>query len=422
MIEHVLERVTRIRRGLARRVRGLAYALFGAGVALGAVVASVDDALAETLRRALGQPVGAVATALLVVGTIILPFVKPSSEKSRVALPGPLAAREKGATVELTLKGKVHRIPAGEFVSGHVVPAHSYVANEGQTVRVETHVLLERRGGDGWELQVASVEEGLELLAAVGLGARDRTLNVTRRRSGTMIATVPLTLLASPLTMLPIALAKLALPDYALGYLVLVIWITTGRWILNRLQPSPLRVGADGLAWKEGRQTRFVAHRDIEDACFEPASKFWGGFRLVLKTTSGEVPIELGPVGPAVAETTVAHVLAARGQARATTQTLARGGRDFDAWKDDLARAMSADYRKAGVPKVRVLETLEDPHAPADQRLGAAMALAAEEPEAAQRLAREAAKACADPRLAEALEAFADARLDAKRAEAVVGE
>ena len=107
-----------------------------------------------------------------------------------------------------------------------------------------------------------------------------------------MIATVPLTLLASPLTMLPIALAKLALPDYALGYLVLVIWITTGRWILNRLQPSPLRVGADGLAWKEGRQTRFVAHRDIEDACFEPASKFWGGFRLVLKTTSGEVPIE----------------------------------------------------------------------------------------------------------------------------------
>lgn len=410
----VLPSVQRIRRGLARRVRRVAYTLFGVGTLLGLFLSGADPALVDTLGHAIGNP----ATAFLVIGTVVLPFVRPSSKQSRVVLPGPLAARDPGAVVEITLREKVHRIPVADLQSGHVVPAHRMTDSDGQAIEVPAEVVLARRGGDLWKLQVSDVDEGLELLAAVGLGPQARTLHVDRRRPWSVLIAFLLTLVALPLISLPLVLAATVLPEYALGYLALVLWIGTGRFILDRLQPSPLAIGADGLAWAEGRNRRFLAHRDVRDARLDATAQL-GCLELVLSTTHGEVRIPLGPLEPANAHAALAHALAARGEARAAVEALARGGRDFAAWEEALRDAMTSDYRKPSVPKVRVLEILEDPHAPADQRLGAAIALATTDPERARAIAGDAARAAADPALAEALEAFANGRLDARRAEAV---
>jgi hypothetical protein len=421
-LSRVLRSVQRTRRGLARGMRRLAYGLFGAGTLIGAFFSAADPELVETIRGTLGHAIGAPATGLLVLGTLVFPFVRRSSRDAPVVLPGPLAAREPGAVVELTLRGEVHRIPVADFESGHVVPAHRDARGNGPLIDVPAKVVLERRGGDLWKLEVGDVDEGLELLAAVGLGPKARTLRLERRRPWSVLLAFLLTLLTLPLSALVVIPAAPVLPPYALGYLLLVLWLGTGYAILGRLQPSALAIGGDGIAWREGRTPRFVAHRDVRDARLGFDGKPGGSIELVLTTAAGEVHIPLGPIGPAHLHSALAHVLAARGEARAAATALARGGRDFAEWSQALGRAMASDYRQPGVPKVRVLETLEDPHAPADQRLGAAIALATTDPERARALAQHAARAAADPALAEALEAFADARLDARRAEAVTGD
>lgn len=407
-------------------MRRAAYALFGAGSFIGALVRiagpeRVDPELVDIVRGSLGNALGISATALLVLGVVVLPFVRPSSKDARVVLPGRLGAREPGAVVELTLRGTVHRILAADLESGHVVPAHRVIGSDGQPVGVPAKVVLTRRGGDLWNLEVADVDEGLELLAAVGLGPKARALHLDRRRPWSFLVAFCLNFLALPLLAGVIAPAAIVLPPFALGFLSLVLWVGTGRAILDRLQPSTLAIGADGIAWREGREPRFVAHRDIRDARFNSGGKL-GGLQLVLTTAGGEVTIDLGPIEPAKVHAVLAHVLSARGEARAAASALARGGRDFAAWEQALRDAMASDYRKPGVPKVRVVEILEDPHAPGDQRLGAAIALATSDPDRARAIALDAARAAADPALAEALEAFADDRLDARRAESVAGD
>ncbi len=426
VLSRVIRSVQRIRGGLARRARRLAYALFGAGSVIGGLLhlagpEGVDPELVDTLRGTLGNALGVSATALLVLGVFILPIVRASSKDARVVLPGPLAAREPGAVAEFTLRGEVHRIPVADFESGHVVPAHRMILAKEEPVDVPAKVVLMRRGGDVWNLEIADVDEGLELLAAVGLGPKARALRLDRRRPWSFLLAFLLNFLALPLVAGVVAPATTVLPPFALGFLFVVLWVGTGRAILDRLQPSTLAIGADGIAWREGREPRFVAHRDIRDARFGPGAGS-GGLQLVLTTAAGEVPINLGPIEPAKVHAALAHVLVARGEARAAANALARGGRDFAAWEQSLRDAMVSDYRKPGVPKVRVVEILEDPHAPADQRLGAAIALATSDPDRARTLALDAARAAADPALAEALEAFADARLDAPRAEAVAGD
>ncbi|MBX3247726.1 MAG: hypothetical protein KF901_11155 [Myxococcales bacterium] len=280
--------------------------------------------------------------------------------------------------------------------------------------------MLELHGGDVWRVEVADVSEGLELLGALGLGGRARTLRVPRRQSGTVVLTTFILFALAPFAMVPVAFAAIVIPPASVVVFAVALLLRVGAAILGRLQPGPLSIGADGVAWNEGKRRRFVPHRDIEDATLQSVGTL-GHRDLVLATRDGVVRVPLGPLEPDLLEAVRAHVLAARGEAVAATQAFARGGRDYEAWKRDVEELIKGDYRKVGVPKVRVLETLEDPHAPADQRLGAAMALAADSPELAANVARDIARACADRELADALEALAEARLDPRRAEAVAG-
>ncbi|HJK90431.1 MAG TPA: hypothetical protein RMH26_06790, partial [Polyangiaceae bacterium LLY-WYZ-15_(1-7)] len=127
--------------------------------------------------------------------------------------------------------------------------------------------------------------------------------------------------------------------------------------------------------------------------------------------------IDLGSVRPGVQRAVQRLVsrLAGVGE-RPDADRFARRGRRFDEWVADLKTGSS--YRAARVPRARVLETLEDASAPADQRLGAALALAADDEQGVVRArVAELARSCADPDLALALEELAEDRLRAETAE-----
>lgn len=413
--------LTRVRGRLTRWLVRSSYALFGAGAALGLVAAAFPEATREVIRTGVGAAIGWSAMTTTLATLLVLAFARRSAP-GQITTPELLATRSTDGELVLTFRGREHRIPLAELAGGHVVPAHRGIGPDNRPIDVPPQVVLETRGGDVWRVNVEDVARGFEVLASVGLGARDRTLEITRRKGGSVIATLFLVLVASPVLLLPTALAALALPPSTVGIFGLLLVFRAASSILRRLQPSPLAIGADGVAWREGwRRRRFVPHRDIEDVRLETVGALAGRV-LVLETKSGPVHIPLGPLEYERLEATVAHLKAARGEARATMDALGRGGREFEEWKADVEALLREGYRQARVPKVRVLETLEDPHAPADQRLGAAMALASTDPTRAHEVAREVARACADRELAEALEALIESRLDAPRAERVAGE
>src|SRR5690606_16388430 len=138
-----------------------------------------------------------------------------------------------------------------------------------------------------------------------------------RRRGGSVIATLLLVLLASPVLLLPTVFAAMALPPSAVGIFGLLLVLRAAGAILGRLQPSPLAIGADGDAWREAwRRRRSVPHRDIENVSLETVGALAGRV-LVLETKNGIVRVPLGPLEYERLEATVAHLKAAHGEAHA---------------------------------------------------------------------------------------------------------
>jgi hypothetical protein len=103
----------------------------------------------------------------------------------------------------------------------------------------------------------------------------------------------------------------------------------------------------------------------------------------------------------------------ARGHAR-RLDVLARGGRSVGAWSKDLARlATSAPgFRDQALGRDDFERVLSDAAAPADQRIAAAIALRAVDPEVAPTCIRVAVEASADEHLRAALEAAAAGAID----------
>ncbi|HJL01819.1 MAG TPA: hypothetical protein RMH85_11580 [Polyangiaceae bacterium LLY-WYZ-15_(1-7)] len=201
---------------------------------------------------------------------------------------------------------------------------------------------------------------------------------------------------------------------FALPALGIAVWMR----ILFAIQPSDVEVGADGLAWREKRQDRFVSFRDLRAITTEGAT-------LLLHTDDGIERIPFGPVDPALREAVRARVARALARLRpeeaARLEALGRRGRSLAEWKAELQKLFAGGLRSPRVPRVRVIETLDDDGAPPDQRLGAALALVESgDPESAKlarRRAAELAEAVADPHLARAFVELADDALQEETAE-----
>ncbi len=288
----------------------------------------------------------------------------------------------------------------------------------------EAYVEVDERGGARavlvsasrrFEIGLPSVEEAERLLQLARLDARSRAVRFAIRESGSAVMSGFLTVVfmivvGERIFSLHLLDGDLPRPAGALFVVSLgALAIAFGHRLGEAVQPSPVHVGADGIRWVGWFNRRhWVRYADLQHVELE-------GRKLRLRARRGsftvDFSIELGDTPAAVRGALVRRIEAAwlAEVPHAPLELLAREGRDLDAWRARLAALVSEgqeSYRQAKIPRVRVEAALEDPDAPPDQRLGAAIALtssgSAEQRERARRRAAELARSVADPALAEA--------------------
>jgi hypothetical protein len=179
-------------------------------------------------------------------------------------------------------------------------------------------------------------------------------------------------------------------------------------------KPPSSGTGADGIIVRR----RFIPYASIRRRSrryIEP-----GGEHLVLHLDSGEeVVFRVSAIHEEARAALLARldteIAAYREAARqAVLAALDRGEQSLSDWRKALGRLTTASdgYRSASVALADVQETLDNVAAPAERRIGAAIALAgAGDPDAPERI-RVAAEACAEPRLRIALTSIAAGEAD----------
>jgi hypothetical protein len=169
-------------------------------------------------------------------------------------------------------------------------------------------------------------------------------------------------------------------------------------------------VGRDGVRVERSFRTRWIPHAELAGAQVE-------GSRLCLSLLGAARPIVLE------GRTDLVDLLARQirdaqvrgaGGASSGTSALERQGRPIAAWREALSGLLAAEsgYRAVALTPEDVIATLDDPVAPRDRRLGAALALvAAGHPDARERI-RIAAEMSADEDMRAALAQAAEESVD----------
>jgi Bacterial PH domain len=179
--------------------------------------------------------------------------------------------------------------------------------------------------------------------------------------------------------------------------------------LLGRVFGRPrVTIGADGVVIRDAFRTRFIPFSRIVGA----AKLELGGARVdyveLLMRDGTRLPLPLLGQPREVADAIQARIQQAAahqrlGQKR-SLDALRRAGRPIAEWRTELGRVALADvgFRQAAISSEDLERVLCDTSAPTDERLGAALALRAADPNAGARI-RVAAEATADETLRNAL-------------------
>lgn len=227
-----------------------------------------------------------------------------------------------------------------------------------------------------------------------------------------------------------IALGWLAAWVDVLGVTSVLVLPTLLTVLVVRFFGMPaLLVGADGVRIERGLRRRFVSFADLatvraakpirflEDGVRMP-DEHVDGRGVVLELRGGE-SILLPTIGQSNVQldALVARIEAGRADFGAhgvrRVLSLRREGRSIEDWSRDLQGLTTHDasFREQPIDADELAFELDDASAPAERRIGAALALRALAPEAPQRI-RVVAESCADPALRAALIGVCDETLD----------
>jgi hypothetical protein len=290
-----------------------------------------------------------------------------------------------GSALRLETIGGTEVVPGEELAAGWEVPPDG--------------VLLRLRSGD--EVHIELPDPG-ELLGALGLGWRASETSL--RGPIGPFTTGFVTWFAIFLTTL-IAGAVFRMHDLALS--TLPVSVAAGIIAGRKFGRPRVVVGTDGVRVVGRLRRRFVSYADIASA--EPHGS--RGVVLYL-ANNGWLALPMLDQSKMQSDALLHRIREGMrkcsAERAAPLEALARGGRTIAAWRADLHMLLRAKrhFRSASISHEQVEAVLDDPSAPADARVGAAMALPGERDESDVRARiRIAAASVADPLLRAALEA-----------------
>lgn len=321
-----------------------------------------------------------------------------------------VAIDEEEGTV--TVAGETLR--AAQVASGFLTAMRHEAQSTPPSVRDGWEVRL--RLSDGRELRLGLEDraDALAVLRLMGVDGSRKRLVLPRRKSGTVVLTLFVSMIALPFIAGIWAGAAVTLPPFAalISALAPLVWLypRVFWWTLMKLQPSDVVVGHDGTRTAEG----FLPHHRVRGVDVQ-------GDEVVLETDAGEWRIPMGPVAPELRVALQERIEALMTEPAAPSAPLARGDEDTAAWIARMKKLLATDYRDAGVPAHKLREVLEDGRATAAERVGAAVALMAKEEERPRLRVRvaELAESVADEDLERAFEELAKGELKKKTAEAL---
>lgn len=277
-----------------------------------------------------------------------------------------------------------------------------------------------RYDGDVFKARVADVATARRVLDLAGVGVRQRTWLVetrsTFRRLVWFFGAFAMGFLALALSLL--TLFAFVVYPWA-GVMLLIPLVVSALLTVVMLQPvdaMEVVVGADGLSIRGEVSDRFIPHRIIDRVETQ-------GRALVVVLKDGS---RVEVAGPSLGyrqrdalRRRLVDAMTEQATADATERTramLAMGNRTFEAWRASLRALVRADgvYRQNTVHGAEMVQVLDDPTAPPEQRVAAAMVLAAldEQRDHVRTRVRVAAEATASEPLRGALERVLDDALD----------
>lgn len=325
----------------------------------------------------------------------------PLGPKDRAQLKASTAGLEIARRDRSGALGAPRFIPRSRIVDGFFVP--------GFPPRVQIRLT----GSEELDIDVTTEADGDALLSALAIGARRRRavvlLGSPNQQLAAVIGAIQLMtfayMMALPFVLIFTTLRYLTLIAAAWGLVALAI-VTLAR---RAFRPTQVVVGRDGVRVQRSFKREWVPFTALESIELDREAlrlRRRGAGSVVLRST----PDVLEGLARRIRE---AQSLGAAGAARAAA-ALERRGRPLAAWREALRGLLAAEagYRIASFTPDDVLDALEDPAAPPDRRIGAAVALsAAGVPEARARI-RIAAEASADEDLRAALEQAAEGEIE----------
>ncbi|MBK8252747.1 MAG: hypothetical protein IPK82_08780 [Polyangiaceae bacterium] len=286
----------------------------------------------------------------------------------------------------------------------------------------EHRVYLQQQNGNLWSAAVADQNTGKAFLECVSLDVSRRPWNV-RLGSTWMVsafAWILSPILASVITAAIHQLVTLDIPSRAA--LIGILFALTYTAIQRMFGPDSLVIGADGVIVKGPFSARFIRFDDLNDFATSRS-----GITIFLKNGT-EVRARarnLNEATQVALRERIEQAAALHNQVEMSSAALLeKGSRSISDWHVALAGILSKDtgYRRAHVTREQIIKVLENPAAPALQRIGAAIALARSQDVEALKRMRIVAGACVDEKVRIALEGVARGDLENEAIEKLAAE
>lgn len=298
-------------------------------------------------------------------------------------------------------------IPLTDIAHGWYVPGHP------------AHVEWSLHNGTVIRAAITEAHDADALLTASGVDVSKRTVSM---RLGTGPGLFALGALGFVVSVCPSTLIA-AIVEHSLGrygeargaiWLAMVVaGVATSVAVFG---PPRITIGADGISIHRPWGARFIAYTEIEVVKNDPLEiiLFFYGPRRQVRIPVAELPLEQRrALYTRIEESRRATQV--RVDPATAAEMLDRNGRPLAEWRATLANMLRSGegYRVASMHRDDVVRVLVDPTAPAERRIGAALALTAERRHDCVAQVRVAAEACASDPLREALRRVADDAFEA---------